>query len=83
MKLANEIVDTLITSEPEAPFVCDTDTKGNILVPPEYLKSIIAAKLKPVRTALQGLMKKTDVNDYIYAEYEAAEQALAMLSDEN
>ena len=48
MKLVNEIVDALIVAEPEASFVCDTDTAGNILVPPEYLKAIVEAKLSPV-----------------------------------
>ena len=53
MRLANEIVDALIVENPEVPFLCDTDTAGNILVPPEYLKSIIATKLEPVRKALE------------------------------
>ena len=80
MKLVKEIIQ-------EARVPWNKEWKGDprsglVIIPMDMLEAIISAKLEPVQAALAGLFDKSDVTDYNYMEYEAAEQALALLSED-
>jgi len=47
------------------------------------LENIVAAKLEPVITALQGLFDVTEVDDFNHMEYDMAEAALSMLEEDS
>ena len=70
MRIAKEIASMLYT---------DSVVNGMSL---DYTEKLIAAKLEPVRDALDGLYGHTQNNHQICGLNYMAEQALAMLSEE-
>lgn len=78
MKLAKEIAEAIENTFFLVKREAGLRTIGEI----DEATSIIAAKLEPVGKALRELFDKSDVNDYNHVEYEAAEEALVLLSGE-
>ena len=76
MKLAKEIAQQL-----DDDMVDNYKAYGDFYVDQDYVELMIAKKLEPILDALRNLYMKTEVNDYNYCEYDAAEAAIALLEE--
>jgi len=81
MRLAKQIVAAAEKKYGNAPYQDRGVSVDLIVADAEEWESIIAMKLEPVKKALQEFFDKSDVNDYNYAEFEAAGEVLALLSE--
>ena len=75
MKLADEITGIVYGAVLDA--WCQYDPTSRM----EKARKDVAAKLEPILDALRNLYMKTEVNDYNYCEYDAAEAAIALLEE--
>ena len=76
MKIAKEIAQQL-----DDDMVDNYKAYGDSYVDQDYVELMIAKKLEPILDALRNLYMKTEVNDYNYCEYDAAEAAIALLEE--